>query len=93
MDLAGGAPRTLSAAGGSYGIRWEADRIVFSLGDRIVAVPESGGELETHHDHRLAMAFGVLGTVVPGIAVADPGVVSKSWPGYWAARDRILGTT
>ena len=43
--------------------------------------------LATHHDHRLAMAFGVLGAVVPDIVVADPDVVSKSWPGFWAARD------
>lgn len=42
-----------------------------------------GARLETHHDHRLAMAFGLLGLVVDGIEVADPGVVSKSWPGFW----------
>ncbi len=42
-----------------------------------------GARLETHHDHRLAMAFGLLGLVVDGIEVADPAVVSKSWPGYW----------
>ena len=52
------------------------------------AGPLHGAELATHHDHRLAMAFGVLGTVVAGIGVADPDVVAKSWPGYWAARDR-----
>jgi 3-phosphoshikimate 1-carboxyvinyltransferase len=39
--------------------------------------------LGTHHDHRLAMAFGILGLVVPGIEVEDPEVVTKSWPGYW----------
>lgn len=50
-----------------------------------------GAELGTHHDHRLAMAFGVLAAAVPGIAVVDPGVVSKSWPGFWDARERILG--
>jgi 3-phosphoshikimate 1-carboxyvinyltransferase len=42
-----------------------------------------GGRLATHHDHRLAMAFGVISTRVPGIAVDDPSVVSKSWPGFW----------
>jgi 3-phosphoshikimate 1-carboxyvinyltransferase len=39
--------------------------------------------LETHHDHRLAMAFGLLGLVVDGVEVVDPGVVSKSWPSFW----------
>ena len=37
------------------------------------------------------MAFGVLGTAVPGIEVIDPHVVSKSWPGFWDARQHILG--
>jgi 3-phosphoshikimate 1-carboxyvinyltransferase len=39
----------------------------------------------THHDHRLAMALGVLGLVVAGVEVEDPAVVSKSWPGFWDA--------
>ena len=34
------------------------------------------------------MAFGVLGTVVAGIEVADPDVVAKSWPGYWSFASR-----
>ncbi|NBT25902.1 MAG: 3-phosphoshikimate 1-carboxyvinyltransferase, partial [Actinobacteria bacterium] len=42
-----------------------------------------GGSVATHHDHRLAMAFGILGTVVDGIIVDDPSVVSKSWPNFW----------
>ncbi|PIE33694.1 MAG: 3-phosphoshikimate 1-carboxyvinyltransferase [Ilumatobacter coccineus] len=44
-----------------------------------------GGRVATHHDHRLAMAFGVLSSVVEGTEVADPEVVSKSWPGFWEA--------
>jgi len=42
-----------------------------------------GARLDTHHDHRLAMSFGLLGLVVDGIEVGDPAVVSKSWPSYW----------
>ena len=49
----------------------------------------NGATLDTHHDHRLAMAFGLLGLVVDGIAVSDPAVVSKSWPGFWDALDSI----
>ncbi len=49
--------------------------------------PSSGrlrpAQLATHHDHRLAMAFGVLGSASGGIVVDDPDVVSKSWPGFW----------
>lgn len=46
--------------------------------------------LATHHDHRLAMAFGVLGSMVPGIDVEDPDVVSKSWPDYWTMLDEAF---
>lgn len=39
--------------------------------------------LSTHHDHRLAMAFALVGLGAGGIAVEDPDVVSKSWPNFW----------
>ena len=50
-----------------------------------------GARLATHHDHRLAMAFGVLGTVVDGIEVEDPSVVTKSWPDFWQMLEHITG--
>jgi 3-phosphoshikimate 1-carboxyvinyltransferase len=40
--------------------------------------------LSTHHDHRLAMAFALVGLGSSGIIVEDPDVVSKSWPDFWA---------
>jgi 3-phosphoshikimate 1-carboxyvinyltransferase len=42
-----------------------------------------GSAVDTYHDHRLAMAFGLIGLRVAGVEIDDPGVVSKSWPGYW----------
>ncbi len=48
-----------------------------------------GAVLATHHDHRLAMAFGVVSTVVDGIEIADPHVVTKSWPAYWQMLDGL----
>ncbi len=50
-----------------------------------------GARLGTHHDHRLAMAFGVLGTAVGGVEVEDPSVVSKSWPDFWQLLDGVVG--
>ena len=50
----------------------------------------SGTSVGTHHDHRLAMAFAVLGTRVPGVTVDDPDVVTKSWPGFWAMLDALV---
>jgi 3-phosphoshikimate 1-carboxyvinyltransferase len=50
-----------------------------------------GATLHTHHDHRLAMAFAVLGAAVDGVAIDDPAVVAKSWPGFWDAYDTLVG--
>jgi 3-phosphoshikimate 1-carboxyvinyltransferase len=60
--------------------------------DGLLIVPTDmlhGAVLDTHHDHRLGMAFGVLGLVVDGIEINDPSVVSKSWPAFWDALDAI----
>lgn len=49
------------------------------------------GHVVTHGDHRLAMAFGVLGAL-PGsqISIDDPGCVAVSYPTFW--RDLSLAT-
>lgn len=51
--------------------------------------PLTGARLDTHHDHRLAMAFGLLGLVVDGIEIVDPDVVAKSWPDFWTMLERL----
>jgi 3-phosphoshikimate 1-carboxyvinyltransferase len=63
--------------------RLGADIAVLDDGLRITPAPLHGGTLSTHHDHRLAMAFAVLGLGVSSVGVNDPGVVSKSWPTFW----------
>jgi 3-phosphoshikimate 1-carboxyvinyltransferase len=40
-------------------------------------------EIETYHDHRIAMSFGVLGSRLPGLRILDPGCVAKTYPNYW----------
>lgn len=47
--------------------------------------------IDTVNDHRIAMAFAVLGLVRPGIAIANPGCVAKSWPRYWEMLDLLRG--
>ncbi|RLD99398.1 MAG: 3-phosphoshikimate 1-carboxyvinyltransferase, partial [Bacteroidetes bacterium] len=39
--------------------------------------------IRTYHDHRMAMAFAPLAIPLGKISIEDPGVVSKSYPGYW----------
>lgn len=48
------------------------------------------GRVQTHGDHRIAMAFGVLGAL-PGNAIEldDPGCVAVSFPGFWNELHRV----
>ena len=43
-----------------------------------------GARLSCHDDHRLAIAFALLGQLVPGIAIDDPACVAKSYPRFFA---------
>jgi len=48
------------------------------------------GRVVTHGDHRLAMAFGILGAVRGNdIEVDDPDCVSVSYPQFWADLARV----
>ncbi len=48
-----------------------------------------GGVVATYDDHRMAMSFALLGLRVPGIRIADPGCVAKTYPGYWDDLDLL----
>lgn len=40
-------------------------------------------DIRTYGDHRMAMAFSVAAARIPGLRIQNPGVVEKSFPGYW----------
>ncbi|HEX4909539.1 MAG TPA: 3-phosphoshikimate 1-carboxyvinyltransferase, partial [Permianibacter sp.] len=42
-----------------------------------------GALIETHEDHRMAMSFAIAGLAIPGVRIAHPDVVGKSFPQYW----------
>jgi 3-phosphoshikimate 1-carboxyvinyltransferase len=66
-----------------------ADGMVVHGSDRPLA-----GRIATHGDHRLAMAFGVLGAL-PGhrISIDDPNCVAVSFPAFWEELARVRGGT
>jgi 3-phosphoshikimate 1-carboxyvinyltransferase len=47
--------------------------------------------IETYQDHRLAMSFAITGLKAPGIAIADPGCVAKTFPDYFEVLRRVAG--
>lgn len=48
-----------------------------------------GALIETYNDHRIAMCFGMLSVVIPGIKVKNPGCVTKTYPNFWKDLARI----
>jgi 3-phosphoshikimate 1-carboxyvinyltransferase len=48
------------------------------------------GDVRAVHDHRIAMAFGVLGAAQGGgIRIDDPGVVGVSYPDFWTMLEEV----
>ncbi len=47
------------------------------------------GCVATYDDHRMAMSFALAGLRAPGISIAGPGCVAKTFPGFWDALDRL----
>ncbi len=43
----------------------------------------NGTPIATYHDHRMAMAFAPACILFPDLLIADPEVVSKSYPHFW----------
>ncbi len=49
-----------------------------------------GAVIDPHDDHRIAMAFGVLGLAARGVTtIKDAGCVSKSYPDFWEDLEAI----
>lgn len=51
--------------------------------------PAGPVRIRTYDDHRMAMAFAVLGLVRPGIEIENPGCVAKTFPGFWASLEGL----
>lgn len=64
---------------GTDSMAWEGERV------EAEAVPE----ISTYRDHRMAMAFAPAAVLFPGLRIENPGVVEKSFPGYWQALEGL----
>lgn len=57
-------------------------------GDDITITPPPGGKItpaaiDTYDDHRMAMAFSVIGLAQPGVTINDPDCVNKTFPDFF----------
>ncbi len=64
-----------------YVIKEENDSVLMWNGER--CEPEETPVIATYEDHRMAMAFAPAIISHPTMQIADPQVVTKSYPGYW----------
>ena len=65
-----------------YVLKIEGEDAISWYGERVV-VDQEPPVIDTHGDHRLAMAFAPAAVRFPGIMITDAEVVSKSYPSYW----------
>ena len=65
-----------------YVLSCEQDSILAWDGKRCPAQPSP--LIRTYEDHRMAMAFAPASILLPGLHLAEPQVVSKSYPHFWA---------
>ena len=46
--------------------------------------------IHTYDDHRMAMAFSLVGLRIPGIEIENPGCVAKTFPNFFDVLDCLL---
>jgi 3-phosphoshikimate 1-carboxyvinyltransferase len=83
-DRLGDLAHELNRAGGKVTVEKDGLRIVGPC-------TWSGVVFESHHDHRMAMALSLLSLCASGVGVANPEVVTKSWPNFFVDMLSILG--
>ncbi|MFH1647298.1 MAG: 3-phosphoshikimate 1-carboxyvinyltransferase [Chloroflexota bacterium] len=62
--------------------------------EKAAVIPKGEREpvvIDSHNDHRIAMAFGVLGAVLGGVTIDGAECVNKTYPGFWDALKSVGG--
>ena len=65
-----------------YVLKIEGEDAISWYGERVAAT-QTPPVIDTHGDHRLAMAFAPAAVRFPELIIRDADVVSKSYPAYW----------
>lgn len=83
-DRLGDLAHELNRAGANVSVEEDGLRIVGPCAWKPVT-------FNTHHDHRMAMSVSLLSLCCSGMKIADPEVVTKSWPDFFTDMAPILG--
>ena len=61
--------------------------VTIDSGDMTIYPPDKGdirgATIETYGDHRMAMSLAIIGLVTPGIVIANPDCVNKTFPDFF----------
>lgn len=71
-----------------YVLKIEGEDAISWYGERVI-VDQEPPVIDTHGDHRMAMAFAPAAVRFPGITITDAEVVSKSYPSYWRHLEQV----
>jgi pentafunctional AROM polypeptide len=75
--------RKLTASVAKFGVKTkELDDGLEVYGQPIETLNQNVS-VHCYDDHRVAMAFSVLATVVPGTILEEKRCVEKTWPNWW----------
>ncbi|MBU8539066.1 3-phosphoshikimate 1-carboxyvinyltransferase [Falsiroseomonas tokyonensis] len=71
-----------------------APGLAVEVGDDLLVTPQPRenfrpARIETYGDHRIAMSLALVGLMVPGVTILDPGCVAKTYPDYWRDLARL----
>lgn len=75
--------KELSKLGATVEVSCDQDTITITPAQKLLPAT-----IDTYEDHRVAMAFGLLTLVEPGIKINDPECVSKTWPDFFGELNR-----
>jgi 3-phosphoshikimate 1-carboxyvinyltransferase len=62
----------------------------FEDGMTIHPRPVTPAVVETYHDHRMAMGFALTGLRAPGVVIANPSCVTKTFPAFFEVLEQLV---
>lgn len=79
----------LAAGLSALGLVVEAGATSLRIAPARGATPKAGFVLDPRGDHRMALAFALLGLLVPGVLVGNAECVAKSWSTFWGDLEQL----